>query len=261
MENRGLYEENARLNDLARMLLGSPHFANFLNEMPDSVPAQIQAPQQPQSQPQPQPQPQQQQQQQQPQSQPQQVSVPKESAAPRAPEYQMQQNPQVSMVMVPTQGMDASMMNAGWNSGIDMNFGNPSVFAVLDVPEGPAFDIETLSGKNSSPLGTSESSKDVAPVIECPENEDLTQKCDIGTLNPDIDIDESDPAFALFIDTPATPEISGDELVFDGVQSQKPDTHYELVVDLTNAQSRLNMLCSSMEAAFERVSSVTSHLQ
>lgn len=232
------------------MLLGSPHFANFLNEMPDSVPAQVQALQQPQQQPQ----------QQQPQAQQQQAPVPKETAVSRAPEFQMQQNPQVSMVMVPNQNMDASMMSGGWNSGIDMNFGNASVFAVLDVPEGPALDIETLSGKFSSPVSAPEPSKEMAPVIERPESDNQTQKSDIGTLNPDVEIDESDPAFALFVDSPATSETSSDELVFD-VPSQKTDSQYELVVDTTNAQARLNMLCSSMEAAFERVSSVTSHLQ
>ncbi|KAJ6160382.1 hypothetical protein N7470_003778 [Penicillium chermesinum] len=249
MENRSLYEENARLNDLARMLLGSPHFANFLNEMPDSIPAQVQAHQQPQ-------------QPQQPQQQPQQVNVPKQDAAPRGPEFQLQQTPQANMMMAPSQGMDASMINnSGWNSGIDMNFGNPSVFAVLDVPEGPALDVEALSGKSSSPIGAPEPAKDMAPVIGHLENEESTQKTDVGVLNPDVEIDESDPAFALFVDSPAPPTVAGAERAFDGVGSEKPDAHYELVVDTTNSQARLNMLCSSMEAAFERVSALTSHLQ
>ncbi|KAJ5259251.1 hypothetical protein N7478_012232 [Penicillium angulare] len=239
MQNRALYEENARLNDLARMLLGSPHFANFLNEMPDTVSAQ---PQQQQAQQQVQPQPQQ---------------APKEAQAPRQ-EFQMQHNPQSNMVMVPNQGMDTSMINSGWNSGIDMNYGNTPVFAVLEVPEGPALDAAALSGKSSS-MGASEPAKEQAPVIERPVE---SQKSDIGVANPDVEIDESDPAFALFVDSPAAPS---DDLVFDGMSFEKAAPHYELVVDNSqvsaSAHARFNALCSSMEAAYERVSSVTSHLQ
>ncbi|KAJ5642389.1 hypothetical protein N7490_006389 [Penicillium lividum] len=243
LQNRALYEENARLNDLARMLLGSPHFANFLNEMPDSVPPQVQAHQPP--------------------TQPQQASAPKETSAPRQ-EFQMQQHTQPNMVMVPNpnQGMDASMLNSGWNSGIDMNYGNTPVFAVLEVPEGPSFDAEILSGKSSS-LGSSESAKDEAPIFDCPEGE-VTRKSDIGVANPDVEIDESDPAYALFVDSPA-PSAPSDDHVFNGLQSEKSAPHYELVVDAAQASAvahaRFNALCSSMQAAFDRVSRVTSHLQ
>ncbi|KAJ5948300.1 bZIP transcription factor bZIP-1 [Penicillium verhagenii] len=233
LQNRALYEENARLNDLARMLLGSPHFANFLNEMPDSVPAQVPAHQQPQQQPQ---------------------QAPKEPSAPRPQEFQMQQHPQPNMVMVPNQGMDASMLNSGWNSGIDMNYGNTPVFAVLDVPQGPCFDAEVLSGKSS--LGSSEPAKDEAPVFDHPQGDVATPKSDIGVANSDIEIDESDPAFALFIDSPAS--FAPSDISSDGVQT-------ELVVDAAQAsaiaQARFNTLCSSIEAAFDRVSHVTSYLQ
>ncbi|KAJ6031718.1 hypothetical protein N7540_002450 [Penicillium herquei] len=243
LQNRALFEENARLNDLARMLLGSPHFANFLNEMPETVPPQVQAHQQAQQQP-----------------QVQQQQAPKENNPPRAQEFQIQHNPQTNMVMVPNQSMDTSMINSGWNSGIDMNYGNTPVFAVLEVPEGPAFDAEVLSGKSSA-MPSSEPSKDEAPVISHPEV--ASQKSDIGVANPDVEIDESDPAFALFVDSPA-PSVAS-ELVFEGVSSEKSSSQYELVVDNTQvsaaARARFHTLCSSMEAAFERVSSVTSHLQ
>lgn len=247
IQNRQLFEENARLNDLARMLLGSPHFANFLNDMPDTVSAQIQAPQQAQPQPQPQPRP-----------QPQQA----------APQPHMQQNPQVSMVMVPNQGIDASMVNnAGWNSGIDMNYGNTPVFAVLEVPEGPALDLEGLSGKSFSPMIPSETSKDELPSIGRPEHETCPQQSDTGVVNPDFEIDESDPAFALFLDSPApTPSDDGD-VPFDSVGNAKAAPYFELVTSqastasTTAAQNRFNYLCASIEAAFERVSLLTSHLQ
>lgn len=259
LQNRQLFEENARLNDLARMLLGSPHFANFLNDMPDSTAAQIQAPQQQPPQPQSQPQPQQ------AAPQPNMQAMPKDG---NRQEFQVQQNPQVSMVMVPNQGMDAHMMNnGGWNSGIDMNYGNTPVFAVLDVPEGPALDIEALSGKSSSPVGLSEGSKDEAPLLDLPESDVPTQTSDIGVANPDVEIDESDPAFALFVDSPVPSSTSSDDASFDGVVTDKAAPHFELVVDQASAevtaaaQNRFKYLCASIEGAFERVSLVTSHLQ
>lgn len=234
------------------MLLGSPHFANFLNEMPDNtVPPQIQAQQQ---------QPQQHHHHQQPQQaapQSNMQAIPKEAT--RQQEYQMQQNPQPGMVMAPNQGMDTSMMNnAGWNSGIDMNYGNTSVFAVIDVPEGPALDFAALSGKSS---GASDG-KDEAPVLDLPECQVSAQQSDVGVANPDVEIDESDPAFALFVDYPIRPTACDNDVPFEGVQTDKAAPHFELVVDQTSAnQNRFNYLCSSMEAAFDRVSLFTSHLQ
>jgi hypothetical protein len=258
LQNRALCEENARLSELAHMLLASPHFSSFLNDMPDTgVPAQNQPTPQQQSQPQPQPQ--------HAASQPpMQAAVPKDANANRNPqEFQMQQNPQV--MMVPQQGMDPSAMamnTGGWNSGIDMNYGNANVFAVLDVPQGPALDAEVLSGKPSL-LGISDHSKDEAPVIDNPAGDAPSR--DIGVANPDVELDESDPAFALFVDSPASVSSKDDVPSFDGVRTEKSAPHFELVVDgsevTTATKSRFAQLCYSIEAAFERVSSVTSHLQ
>lgn len=252
LQNRALYEENARLNDLARMLLGSPHFSNFLNEVEGPQQQQQQQPQQPQ----------QTQQTQQPAPQPNMQAMPKENAN-RGQEFQMQQNAQPNMVMMPNQGMDPNMAmnNAGWNSGIDMNFGNTPVFAVMEVPEGPALDAEVLSGKSSS-FNLPESSKNDAPIVETPTSESSIQS-DIGVSNPDVEIDESDPAFALFVDAPA-PTSSDSEITFEGVSSEKA-SEFELVVDTSvvsdSAKRNFNALCMSIDAAFERVSAVTSHLQ
>ncbi|QQK48401.1 BZIP transcription factor (LziP), putative [Penicillium digitatum] len=236
LQNRALYEENARLNDLARMLLGSPHFSNFLNDIGDTMPNQ--------------PQQQSQQQQQQPQQQAQQAApqrnmqgMPKDTNANRGQEFQMQQTPQANMVMVPNQGMDPSSMgmnNGGWNSGIDMNYGNTPVFAVMEVPEGPALDAQVLSGKPFSPFSIPESSKNEAPIVDRPASDSPSQS-DIGAANPDVEIDESDPAFALFVDSPA------------------PVTNIAFEVS-DSAKKTFHALCNSIDAAFERVSAVTSHL-
>lgn len=249
MQNRALYEENARLTDLAHMLLSSPHFSNFMEEMNVN-----QGSSQQQSQAQPQPQQQQQQQappQQQPQPQP--MAQPKESNA-ASQDFQMQQN---SVVMVPNQGMDMSAMglnNGGWNSGIDMNFTNTPVFAVTEVPEGPALDAAALSGKSSGFMG-SFPSKDEAPVLErgpIEEPQEVT-----GIENPDVELDESDPAFALFLDSPSQ-ESSEKSSQFDGVQTDKINLVVES--DSRSSADQFAQLCLSMEAAFQRVSTVTSHL-
>ncbi|KAJ5551981.1 hypothetical protein N7461_006679 [Penicillium sp. DV-2018c] len=257
LQNRALYEENARLNDLARMLLGSPHFSNFLNDMGDTLPVVPQ--QQVQQQPQPQPQSQQQPQTQQV-PQPNMQAVPKDNSTNHGQEFQMQQNPQPNMVMVPNQGMDPTAMgmtNAGWNSGIDMSYSNTPVFAVTEVPEGPALDAKLLSGKSSA-FGIPESSKNDAPVVGSPAFG--SSPSDIGVANPDVEIDESDPAFALFIDTPPIAAGTG----FEGLPSEKT-THFELVVDDSeispSAKNTFITLCNSIDAAFERVSLATSHLQ
>ncbi|GAB1199227.1 hypothetical protein APSETT444_008573 [Aspergillus pseudonomiae] len=223
LQNRALYEENARLTDLARMLLSSPNFSQFLDEMSingvtssaQPQPPQQQQPQQLQSQPQPQ------QQQQQPTMQP---SMPKDTNHGHgAQEFAMQQNPQVGMVVVPNQGLDVAAMgmnNAGWNSGIDMNY-NPSVFAVLEVPEPSIIDTEILSGKSSSVgsyLPEITDSKNELPVFD---RMPMSEEASVGVENPDVEFDESDPAFALFADSPATSQQESFDISFNGVESEK----------------------------------------
>jgi hypothetical protein len=276
LQNRVLYEENARLTDLARMLLSSPHFSQFLDEM--SVNG-VTAPNLPQSQtqvPQSQPQQQQQQQQQQikPQSQPQPMGQPMQASIVRdaTPNHgiPVPQNPQVGMVMVPNQPMDVSAMslnNGAWNTGIDMSYGNTPVFAVLEVPEGPALDAQMLSGKSSSLFGIClpevSSAKDEVPMIERPPNTEESNDSAVGVENPDIQLDESDPAFALFADSPARDSSSDSPVDFPcAIRSEKSTPAFELVVENESKATadRFIALCNSMEAAFQRVSVMTSHL-
>jgi hypothetical protein len=253
------------------MLLSSPHFSQFLDEMnangiPFNNPTQPAQPQAQPSQPQPQPQPQQHPVMSQP---PMQSTIPKE-ATPAHPtqDFTTSQTPHVGMVMVPQQTMDVSAMNlnSGWNSGIDMNYANASVFAVLEVPEPPAIDTEYLSGKGSglaSYLPQPPSAKDEAPVLEPLPVAERSTGSDIGVEDPEYEIDESDPAFALFKDSPAAAPV--DALIissFDGLRSDKPAPVYELIVENESraAERQLAHFCHDMEAAFQRVSLVTSHL-
>ncbi|KAE8419242.1 hypothetical protein BDV36DRAFT_282451 [Aspergillus pseudocaelatus] len=256
LQNRALYEENARLTDLARMLLSSPNFSQFLDEMPmngvptsaQPQPPQQQQPQQLQSQPQPQ--------QQQPTMQ---ANVPKDTNHGHGPqEFAMQQNAQVGMVVVPNQGLDVAAMgmnNAGWNSGIDMNY-NPSVFAVLEVPEPSIIDTEILSGKSSSAgtyLPEITDTKNEIPVLERMPMSEEPKEASFGVENPDVEFDESDPAFALFADSPATSQQESLNNSFNGVELEKSAHAFELVVETESqdAETRFSYLCHSMDAAFQ----------
>ncbi|GMG30219.1 unnamed protein product [Aspergillus oryzae var. brunneus] len=263
LQNRALYEENARLTDLARMLLSSPNFSQFLDEMSVNGVSTSAQPQPPQQQ-----QPQQLQSQSQPQQQPtMQANVPKDTSHGHgAQEFAMQQNPQVGMVVVPNQGLDVAAMgmnNAGWNSGIDMNY-NPSVFAVLEVPEPSVIDTEILSGKSSvgSYLTEITDSKNEMPVFERMPMSEEPKEASFGVENPDVEFDESDPAFALFADSPATSQQESLDNSYNGFESEKSAHAFELVVETESqdAEKRFSYLCHSMDAAFERVSMVTSHL-
>ncbi|RAL16920.1 bZIP transcription factor [Aspergillus homomorphus CBS 101889] len=258
LQNRALFEENGRLTDLVRTLLSSPHFGQVLDDLSVGgvqIPSQAQQQQQLQQQLQPQPP----QQPAHPQPQPQQQQ-------PTMSQPPMQQ-PQAGMVMVPNQGLDVSAMglnNGGWNSGIDMNFGNAPVFAVLDVPE-PTIDTEVLSGKAStmveSYLPNISGTKSDAPVLESLPSM-AKEPTIVGMENPDVEIDESDPAFALFVDAPrATTSSESSEPSFEGVFDKSTAT-FELVVENQprEHQTRFAQLCHSMEAAFQRVSMMTSHL-
>lgn len=272
MQNRALLEENTRLTDLTRLLLSSPHFSDFLNDLSaNGLPAQLQSSQQT---------PRQQQQPQQPQQVPHipvsQAAVPSNIHNETNPRMggqefpaQQQQNFQVGMVMVPDQRMD--MYASGWNSGIDMNY-NPSVFAVLEVPEGPALDAEMLSGKSSisveAPSDLS-SSKTEVPQLDRPPvvEETVSEVSTEPTSDSTIDIDESDPSLALFLDDALVSSTTPSEIRFGGIVLEKP-SRYLIVVegdestDATAASVRtFERLCTSMDAAFERVSLLTEHLE
>lgn len=261
LQNRALYEENAHLTDLARMLLSSPHFSSFLDDLSvsgvsGSNQSQPQLPQQHQQPAQMPPQ-----QQMPPQASMQAGGTKDANPNPNPQDFQMQQTHEVGMVMVPNQGVDVSGMgvnNGGWNTGIDLNFANPAVFAVLDVPQGPAIDAEILSGKSSTVVDSyipettkgSIPSLDRPPVVEehAPEPECAT-----------IELDEPDP---LFDGVPSVPSYEKPADSFEGVRPEKESPVFELVVEseAKAAANRLKQLCYSMEESFQRISRVTSHL-
>ncbi|KAL2871824.1 uncharacterized protein BJX67DRAFT_88621 [Aspergillus lucknowensis] len=270
IQNRALFEENSRLTDLARMLLSSPHFSQFLDEINGSGLPNVQPQQPPQQQQQQQSQPQPQPQQQPPvisQTQMQPSNLSKEPAAnPAQSEYQMQQNSQVGVMMVPSQGLDVSTMNmstGGWNTGIDMNFSNPSVFAVFEVPEPPVLDSEAIIGKTWSTPGVPHTSTHKnGPLLEqLRPVEETEEQSTVDAGDSDVEVDASDPSFVLFADQPRQPSMEAPCGPLDGIPSEK-HSKFQLIVegDSNLATHRFAHLCQSMEAAFERVSLMTAHL-
>ena len=270
VENEALRAENIRLTDLTRMLLSSPAFSTFLDDLSNnnnpkasaaiaaSVAEHASSTTPPQSQ--------------------------QSRKDPNPSQYSQQQNQNqgsmhVGMALLPDDHMNFSAFepsNNTWNSTMDLGFNNAQVFSVREVPQGPAVDhvdIGLLSGKSSNSVGyySTDDSKDEAPVLKdvpAPPAIDTETK-DIGQINEDVELDESNPAFALFVDCPASPATAkADEYrVFGEIEPEKALAHLDLVVDDGDEEvvdsatvARFRRMCAGVEAISARISAVTSHL-
>ncbi|KAG8414072.1 BZIP-type transcription factor mbz1 [Metarhizium acridum] len=249
-QNRALMDENKRLSDLTRMLLSSPSFSTFLDNLsanptglPQGSPVKIeQNPQQEQNQ------------------------VPKDVNA-YSGQFSSQQ--QIGMAMIPEQTMDFSLLSLG-NT---YNF-QPQVFFV-DTPEVPnAIDASVLSGKTSNFVEESYSSdeeKVEVPFIERP----LETKA-IETSETPVDEEfESDPEFALFHSEPATTtatlkDIDTENLtgvdLFGGIESEKMLARYELVnateeeATAAFAMARVQRISANIDSVVSRLALLTMDL-
>src|SRR5947207_1123231 len=153
-------EENTRLSDLTRMLLSSQAFSGFLNELsqngmpaPSTTAATASQPQsQTQSQAQPQP-------------------TKKDVNPHQATRQAQNQQTQVGMTIIPESTIDFSILDTtptnNWNTGFGMN--SYQVCAVTHLPEGPAIDTDSLSGKEPSSITklSTSAAKDY-PVLNFP---------------------------------------------------------------------------------------------
>ncbi|KAI9730257.1 MAG: Zinc phosphodiesterase ELAC protein 2 [Cirrosporium novae-zelandiae] len=225
IHNRALMEENKRLSDLTRMLLSSSAFSGFLDNLSNNggvLPAGMQAPQQMTSQ-----------------------NLPKDPN----PHHltQQQHNMQIGMTLVPETTMDFNTLsidnNYNYGSGLPVN--DAQVYALTSIPEGPAVDhIDSgiLSEKTSSSvLGFSDDEKDQTPCVETPPTlpKAVESNEPVATPDPEIELDESDPHFALFVDSPNTPtssemgkveEVDDTEELFGSIRVEKVFSRIELVV-------------------------------
>ncbi|OAL68761.1 hypothetical protein A7D00_7327 [Trichophyton violaceum] len=272
-KNNALALENARLTDFTRMLLSSSHFAPLLNEMSkNGLPPNLGSQSQPQVQTHTTPAPQ----------LPSQPTVTKEEGIEQSHQEVSVPNLQTGLPVVPEQGFDFASIDLndqGWNSGIDFNFTNPSVFVVVDVPTGPSLDMEAITGKSSNSVGPviPDETKEVIPSIdtvsfgihnlEAPKKE-----ASIPVSAADLDIDENDPCFALYLDQPCTPPTSGQnsDKMFTGIKLDDISSKIELVVEASSSTSTsdeispaakrdFERLCANMEASFHYIFQVTSN--
>ena len=265
-ENEALKAENTRLTDLTRMLLASPAFSTFLNDLSSnegtaSSKVVSETPTQPSN-----------------VDHQQFKATPCKDANPNQQNLQSQQsNDHIGMAFIPENSMDFSLLNSThntWGGNMDFGFNNAQVFSVVELPQGPAvdsIDIGLLSGKSSNSAGifSSKYCKNDAPVIERMPASDTkaTRKQYSQESNDSFDFDESDPSFALFADSPASVQLDNEYRVFGEIEVEKALACFELVVDSdsedhvsTATMDRFERLCSSMDEAFDRVSSITSHL-
>ncbi len=266
--------ENTRLTDLTRMLLASPAFSTFLNDLSGSVPSSSAPPQSSSSQT--------------PtlKTEHTQSHLPKDINPHQVVTQQTQNTQQnsehVGMTLMPEQTVDYTTFdtsNPGWtDNSMDFSLYDAQVFAVTEIPRGPTFDqlnAEILSGKSSNTVGLYDKNngKFDAPAIELmpsipSEAEDIPEAVD---SNDEVDFDESDPAFALYASpstshsTPSQPQ----EQIFGSIGLEKAFGRVEIVLEddpcedeqvSSATMERFQRLCSIVEAASERIAAVTSHL-
>lgn len=275
-KNEELVAENTRLTDLTRMLLSSPAFSTFLNDLSGTAaPASMAEMSRPQSQI--------------PGSQPQSVTPRKDvnpnQSTPR-PLPAQDQNTHVGMTMIPEENLRQytalESANNGWTEA-SMDFGglyDAQVYAITEVPQGPAVDsmsFAMLHGKTSNFVGSSYSddSKDEPAEIEAMPA--LPEKVEspgiIERRLQDVDPDVSDPAFALFIDQPCTSStpapMEPEDHIFGEIELEKAFGRLELVISedpnepqeiSTATIEKFERLCSRLDAASTRVAAMTSHL-
>ena len=266
LRNQELADENTRLTDLTRLLLSAPAFNQFLadlntNGIP-SLPSNDAIPQQQQQPPQP-------------SSQPREQRLARDVNPAQAPKVERRGDAQVSMATIPETPMDFAPDTMNWGSGIDFGI-NVQVFSVDSLPEGPSIDTAVLSEKpveNAEPLITFPQEEKVyapvvaeAPRVEKAEEPAAEQVCE------DMDFDESDPAFALFVDVPAklsAPTVDGDEghQLFGGIAPEKAFARYDLVIagsledkDAAAALDRFERVRAGLDAMAERIARLTGDL-
>ena len=192
------------------------------------------------------------------------------------------------MTLIPDSTVDFAG-NMWANAGMDYGFNHAQVFSVMDIPQGPAvdtLDLAALSGKPSpcSEVYTgSEEAKDDVPVIErMPSAADaVTKKVATDADRELIELDASNPAFALFLDNDepaldasAKPSTNESEYrIFGTIEPEKAFARLEIVVrnegeeegeedGVVSAEvmERFERLCAGLEEVGRRIETLTSHL-
>lgn len=268
--------ENTRLTDLTRMLLSSPAFSTFLNDLsgtgaPASVPEltrpqiQTQTPRQ--------------------QSATTNKDVNPNQVTSRNSQSSQQDNMHVGLTMIPEESSfdynAAGAINTGYNNS-NMDFGglyDAQVYAITSVPQGPAvdsIDFTMLHGKRSNFVNSysdAENSKNEPAAIEsipAIDKAEMPEPLDVPSEEDDIDV--SDPVFALFVDRPSCAllpmacSIAPGDGIFGEIDLEKAFGRVELIVKEDANESteislatieRFERLCSRLDAASASIAAIT----
>ncbi|KAF2087071.1 hypothetical protein K490DRAFT_57144 [Saccharata proteae CBS 121410] len=253
MQNRSLMEENARSRAFIERLLRHQAFGPFLDEL-SRDPALAEPSKQQQAAPVPR------------------QEQPNFNSAPHMFKESSQDSNSSHMTMIPEQPVDLSMLNInnnaqqnqwnGYQSNSGFNFSNPQVFAVLEVPAGPAkpFDTDLLCGKGGygypAELQFSEPVEELKhdyPVIERPAP--ATEVAESEAIEDDDDAEN--PDFALYVNTPAPASATANTA--PSFTSEKP-SQISLVVSETASTQQLERMIARMEPVYERMEALTACL-
>ncbi|EPE07656.1 bzip transcription factor [Ophiostoma piceae UAMH 11346] len=259
-QNRALAEENKRLSDLTRMLLGSPSFSDFLDRL-SSNPALV--PQVPAQAPQ----------------------VQERQAPKDANSYSAQH--QIGMAMIPEQNIDFSMLQMETEPSFSYQ---PQVYAVLETPDvASSLDASILSGKGSNFVGSFDDDEKVdMPILENPIIEKAVEAIQSRAAAVHDAEFENDPAFDLYHDAPAAAtssvavptesastgkpvelntEVMSEVGIFGGIETEKAFARFELVdaseeaareFEESVALARIARMCAGLKATTERLENMIS---
>ena len=193
-------------------------------------------------------------------------------------------NAHVGMTMIPEESSfqynTVETANNGWtNNNMDFRgLYDAQVYAVTEVPQGPAVDsinFAMLHGKTSnfvgsySNYGSKDEPAEIEPMPVSVEKATIPEV--IEHRSEEVDMDDSDPAFALFIDQPRTSSkpaavVEPEDSIFGEIELEKAFGRLELVVaeDPNESQEvssatieRFERLCSRIDAASSRVAAIT----
>jgi hypothetical protein len=230
-------EENTRLTDLTRMLLSSPAFSGFLNELSANgmpAPPTTTSNQQGQTKSQ--------------------VRPTRKDVNPHQASRQMQnQQPQINMAMIPETSIDFSVLEQpvnGWTSIPSNDF---QVFSVSALPQLPVLDLSPISGKALSTQASHDVTKETAHIAEVPAWVKPNADLDIETVGEDV----MDEAFDLYNDLCMATTTSKPYSLDTYLASLKTETNkytLHLTTNLTEANSaQLKRMCAALDETCERV--------
>ena len=203
----------------------------------------------------------------------------------RQQQSQSQNNHHVGLTIIPEEPTfeytATESTNTGYTDNIEIGLYDAQVYAVTTMPQGPAVDtvnFAMLHGKSSNFVGpcppiddVKDAPADIEVMPPVLEKMDMPEPVE----PPSEDIDVSDPAFALFVDQPASPwratpcTVAPEDRIFGDIELEKAFGRVELIVEEESSEKgevssatleRFERLCSRLDAASARVAAMTGYI-